>query len=484
MSRRLSCRLASAALCGCAMVGGGVIPAHAGLLSTPQTVHPHAGNVNTTNVSVCGKPDRYDGDGNHHEGQTAHVSIPVQVSPSVISYTGDGEVKDAVIAVPTLLDHVSITVESVVGYTYDKNDDGEDINPQPVVHTMNLRLPTDEEKTRVIDKATGLSGMVRTTAKAAGFDDGTHDTDREYNVYDVSTFARLPELKDAENTGEFMDDRASVVNYRIEGDISSHNLKNYDSVPVAVKAGAWRSGKNGESPRSTADAKENDLSQFEWGRILRLPEWTDQAEMSQVARSVVPGAGVDWGGISANKDGDESHILGDVNPTHSWAKKYTQEFKLGADRGNFRLVSGFDGKDDGFDMGLVSVHDCDASPSPTPEASVSTPSLPADSSTPTPDDTSSAAASATTSVTTTPSASAVGTAFASENPSPAAHTSSVVSTVSGSSAVNTPVSPFPVVSTPARPVTPVSSRNSALSSNDADSDRDASTRGLPATGQM
>lgn len=114
MNRRFTTRLASAALCGFAMVGGSIIPAHADLAPTPQEVFPHAGNVNTTNVSVCGKLGRYDGDG-YHEGQKAHVSIPVQVSPSVVSSVGDSDVKDAVIAVPTLLDHVSITVESVVG---------------------------------------------------------------------------------------------------------------------------------------------------------------------------------------------------------------------------------------------------------------------------------------------------------------------------------------------------------------------------------
>lgn len=456
MSHRFATRLASAALCGCAMAGGSIIPAHADLAPTPQEVFPHAGNVNTTNVSVCGKPDGYDDNG-YHEGQKAHVSIPVQVSPSVVSSVGDSDVKDAVIAVPTLLDHVSITVESVVGYKYDQNDEGENVNPQPVVHKMNLRLPTDEKKTRVLDKATGLSGMVKTTAKAAGFDDGAHNTDKEYNVYDVSTFATVPEIGDDDNV-EYLDNKAAVINYRVEGDISSHNLDKYDSVPVAVKAGAWRSGKNGESPRSTADSKENDLSQFEWGRVSRLPDWADQAEMSQVARSVVPGAGVDWGDISANKDGDESHILGDVNPTHSWAKKYAQEFALWKDRANLHLVSGFDGKDDGFDMGLISVRNCDAS-SPTPSATSADPSAPStEPATPTTPATASASSNGASSASTTPT------------------TTAAIPTMNGSPAVKTSVSSFPVVSE-------VPSQNTTgTPSNDADSDRDASSPNLPATG--
>lgn len=206
--------------------------------------------------------------------------------------------------------------------------------------------------------------------------------------------------------------------------------------------------------------------------------------MSQVARNVVPGAGVDWGGISANKDGDESHILGDVNPTHSWAKKYAQEFALWKDRANLHLVSGFDGKDDGFDMGLISVHDCDASPSPTPEASASTSSPSADSSMPTPDGTPSTAAPATISATATSSASAVNTAPVSGNPSPAVHTSPVVSTVSGSPAVNTSVLASPMASSPAM-ATPVSSRDTTGTlSNDADSSQDISSPNLPATGAL
>ena len=417
---------------------------------------PHAGNVNTTNVSVCGKPGRYDGDG-YHEGQKAHVSVPVQVSPSVVSSVGDSDVKDAVIAVPTLLDHVSITVESVVGYKYDQNDEGENVNPQPVVHKMNLRMPTGEKKTRVVDEKTGLSGMVKTTAKAAGFDDGAHNTDKEYNVYDVSTFATVPEIGDDDNV-EYLDNKAAVVNYRVEGEISSHNLDKYDSVPVAVKAGAWRSGKNSESPRSTADSKENDLSQFEWGRVSRLPDWTDQAEMSQVARNVVPGAGVDWGGISANKDGDESHILGDVNPTRSWAKKYAQEFALWKDRANLHLVSGFDGKDDGFDMGLISVRNCDAS-SPSPSATSADPSAPnTEFATPTTPATASASSNGASSASATPT------------------TTAAIPTMNGSPAAKTSVSSFPAV--PAVP-----SRNTTgTPSNDADSDRDASSVNLPATG--
>lgn len=470
MSHRFTTRLASAALCGFAMVGGSIIPAHADLAPTPQTVFPYAGNVNTTNVSVCGKPGRYDGDG-YHEGQKAHVSVPVQVSPSVISSVRDSDVKDAVIAVPTLLDHVSITVESVVGYKYDQNDEGENVNPQPVVHKMNLRMPTGEKKTRVVDEKTGLSGMVKTTAKAAGFDDGAHNTDKEYNVYDVSTFATVPEIGDDDNV-EYLDNKAAVVNYRVEGEISPHNLDKYDSVPVAVKAGAWRSGKDSESPRSTVDSKENDLSQFEWGRVSRLPDWTDQAEMSQVARNVVPGAGVDWGGISANKDGDESHILGDVNPTRSWAKKYAQEFALWKDRANLHLVSGFDGKDDGFDMGLISVHDCDASPSPTPEASASTssPSPSATSADPSAPNTE----SATPTTPATASASSNGASSASATPT----TTAAIPTMNGSPAAKTSVSSFPAISA-------VPSRNTTgTPSNDADSDRDASSVNLPATGAL
>lgn len=343
-------------------------------------------------------------------------------------------------------------------YKYDQNDEGENVNPQPVVHKMNLRLPTDEKKTRVVDEKTGLSGMVKTTAKAAGFDDGAHNTDKEYNVYDVSTFATVPEIGDDDNV-EYLDNKAAVINYRVEGDISSHNLDKYDSVPVAVKAGAWRSGKNGESPRSTADSKENDLSQFEWGRVSRLPDWTDQAEMSQVARNVVPGAGVDWGGISANKDGDESHILGDVNPTRSWAKKYAQEFALWKDRANLHLVSGFDGKDDGFDMGLISVRNCDA-PSPSPSATSADPS-----------------ASNTESATpTTPATASASSRASSASATPT--TTAAIPTMNGSPATKTSVSSFPAV--PAVP-----SRNTTgTPSNDAGSDRDASSVNLPATGAL
>ena len=451
MSHRFATRLASAALCGCAMAAAGVVgttPAHA-LLTEVLPVYPHAGNVNTTNVSVCGNPG----------GSKVHVSIPVQVSPSVVASDGSGNVKDAVVAVPKSLDNLSITAESVVGYKYDKNDDGEDVNPRPVIHKMNLHMPTDEKKTRIVDKATGLSGMVKTTAKAAGFDDGRHHTDDIYDVYDLSTFATVPELEDVENTGEFVENQASVVNYRIEGDLHTDNV---DAAPVAVKAGAWRSEKGGESPRSTADSTKNDLSRFDWGHISKLPDYRDKAEMSQVARNVVPGAGVDWGGISANRDGDTTHILDDAHPSRSWAESYTRDFALRSAEyyAVQHFVSGTGAKDDGFDMGLISVRNCDA-PSPSPSATSANPSASAPNTEP-----------ATPTTPATASASSNGASSASTTPT----TTAAIPTMNGSPAAKTSVSSFPAI-----PEVP--SRNTTgTPSNDADSDQDASSVNLPATG--
>lgn len=454
MSHRFTTRLASAALCGCAMAAAGVVgttPAHA-LLTEVLPVYPHAGNVNTTNVSVCGNPS----------GSKVHVSIPVQVSPSVVASDGSGNVKDAVVAVPKSLDNLSVTAESVVGYEYDKNDDGEDVNPRPVVHKMNLHMSTGEKKTHTLDEATGLPGMVKTTAKAAGFDDGRHHTDDIYDVYDLSTFATVPELKDIENTGEFVENQASVVNYRIEGDLHTDNV---DAAPVAVKAGAWRSGKGGESPRSTADSTKNDLSRFDWGHISKLPDYRDKAEMSQVARNVVPGAGVDWGGISANRDGDATHILDDAHPSRSWAESYTRDFALRSAEyyAVQHFVSGMGAKDDGFDMGLISVRSCDAS-SPSPSATSADPSA-------------SNTESATPTTPTTPataSASSNGASSVSATPT----TTAAIPTMNGSAAVKTSVSSFPAV--PAVP----SWNTTGTPSNDADSDRDASSVNLPATGAL
>lgn len=459
MNRRFTTRLESAALCGFAMVAAGVVgttPAHA-LLTEVLPVYPHAGNVNTTNVSVCGNPS----------GSKVHVSIPVQVSPSVVASDGSGNVKDAVVAVPKSLDNLSVTAESVVGYEYDKNDDGEDVNPRPVVHKMNLHMPTGEKKTHILDEATGLSGMVKTTAKAAGFDDGRHHTDDIYDVYDLSTFATVPELKDIENTGEFVDNQASVVNYRIEGDLHTDNV---DAAPVAVKAGVWRSEKGGESPRSTADSTKNDLSRFDWGHISKLPDYHDKAEMSQVARNVVPGAGVDWGGISANRDGDATHILDDVNPSHSWAESYTRDFALRSAEyyAVQHFVSGMGAKDDGFDMGLVSVRSCDAS-SPSPSATSADPSASAphtESATPDP----------TTSVPTA-SASSGGASSTSAIPT----TTAAVPTMNGSSAAKLSVSSFPVIS--AMSAVP-SRKTTSTPSNDTDSSRGTSSPNLPATGAL
>ena len=461
MSHHFATRLASAALCGCAMAAAGVVgttPAHA-LLTEVLPVYPHAGNVNTTNVSVCGNPS----------GSKVHVSIPVQVSPSVVASDGSGNVKDAVVAIPKSLDNLSVTAESVVGYEYDKNDDGEDVNPRPVVHKMNLHMPTDEKKTHTLDEATELSGMVKTTAKAAGFDDGRHHTDDIYDVYDLSTFATVPELKDIENTGEFVDDQASVVNYRIEGDLHTDNV---DAAPVAVKAGAWRSEKGGESPRSTADSTKNDLSRFDWGHISKLPDYRDKAEMSQVAHNVVPGAGVDWGGISANRDGDATHILDDVHPSRSWAESYTRDFALRSAEyyAVQHFVSGMGAKDDGFDMGLISVRNCDASSSPPPEASASTssPSPSATSVDPSAPNTESATP-------TTPATASASSRASSASATPA--TTAAIPTMNGSPAVKTSVSSFPVVSE-------VPSQNTTgTPSNDADSDQDTSSVNLPATGR-
>lgn len=449
MNRRFATRLASAALCGFAMAAAGVVgttPAHA-LLTEVLPVYPHAGNVNTTNVSVCGNPDE----------SKVHVSIPVQVSPSVVASDGSGNVKDAVVAVPKSLDNLSVTAESVVGYEYDKNDDGEDVNPRPVIHKMNLHMPTGEKKTHTLDEATGLSGMVKTTAKAAGFDDGSHRTDDIYDVYDLSTFATVPELKDIENTGEFVDNQASVVNYRIEGDLHTDNV---DAAPVAVKAGAWRSEKGGESPRSTADSTKNDLSRFDWGHISKLPDYRDKAEMSQVARNVVPGAGVDWGGISANRDGDATHILDDAHPSRSWAESYTRDFALRSAEyyAVQHFVSGMGAKDDGFDMGLISVRNCDA-PSPSPSATSADPS-----------------ASNTESATPTTPATASASSNGASSASATSTTTAVIPTMNESPAAKTSVSSFPAVSA-------VPSRNTTSTpSNDADSDRDASSVNLPATG--
>ena len=320
-------------------------------------------------------------------------------------------------------------------------------------------MPTGEKKTHTLDEATGLSGIVKTTAKAAGFDDGRHHTDDIYDVYDLSTFATVSELKDIENTGEFVDNQASVVNYRIEGDLHTDNV---DAAPVAVKAGAWRSEKGGESPRSTADSTKNDLSRFDWGHISKLPDYRDKAEMSQVARNVVPGAGVDWGGISANKDGDESHILGDVNPTRSWAESYTRDFALRSAEyyAVQHFVSGMGAKDDGFDMGLISVRNCDA-PSPSPSATSADPSAPnTESATPTTPVATASASSRASSASATPT------------------TTAAIPTMNGSPAAKTSVSSFPAVSA-------VPSRNTTGAPlNDADSDRDASSVNLPATGAL
>lgn len=461
MSHRFTTRLASVALCGCVIAAAGVVsttPAHA-LLTEVLPVYPHAGNVNTTNVSVCGNPGV--------DGSKVHVSIPVQVSPSVVASDGSGNVKDAVVAVPKSLDNFSITVESVVGYKYDKNDDGEDVNPRPVIHKMNLHMPTGEKKTRIVDKATGLSGVVKTTAKAAGFDDGSHRTDDIYDVYDLSTFATVPELEDVENTGEFVENQASVVNYRVEGDLHTDNV---DAAPVAVKAGAWRSEKGGESPRSTADSTKNDLSRFDWGHISKLPDYHDKAEMSQVARNVVPGAGVDWGGISANRDGDATHILDDVNPSHSWAEGYTRDFALRS-REYYAVqhfVSGMGAKDDGFDMGLVSVRSCDAS-SPSPSATSADPSASAPN-------TESATPDPTTPVPTA-SASSGGASSTSAIPT----TTAAVPTMNGSSAAKLSVSSFPAIS--AMSAVP-SRKTTSTPSNDTDSSRGTSSPNLPATGAL
>lgn len=132
------------------------------------------------------------------------------------------------------------------------------------------------------------------------------------------------------------------------------------------------------------------LSQYEWGRVSNLPDYRDDSTMSQLRQGIVENAGVDYGDIRANLDGDAVHIHGDMhpNPSRDWASGYAKTFDFHANRAVTYFVSGFGTDDDGFDMGLVEAKKCDApatpTPSDTPTPSVTPTPSPSDTLTPTP----------------------------------------------------------------------------------------------------
>lgn len=262
-----------------------------------------------------------------------------------------------------------------------------------MIHDVNQQLSVvdaDHDEDFDHDKATDLAlGAVRISAKDGGFDDGSHDTDKLYDIYDVDALATVPEIG-----GKYDESLARVVNYRVEADL---NLDEVAAAPIAVKAGAWRADQEGSSPSGSAATPEWVLSQYEWGRVSNLPDYRDEATLSQLREGIVEHAGVDYGDIRANLDGDAAHIHGDVhpNPSRDWASGYAKTFDFHANRAVTYFVSGFGTDDDGFDMGLVEAKKCDAPATPTPSPSPSdTPSVtptpsPSDtpSVTPTPSDT-------------------------------------------------------------------------------------------------
>lgn len=382
--RKILAGLSSAALCA-SMVPLVTMPmAHADELGdNTRPAFGRSGNVNTTNVETCNQPGQ----------RIVHVSIPVQVSPSVLSSDHGQTVDDAVIAVPKSFDNVKIVAQSVAGL----KRDGSGARPTPVIHDVNQPLrvvDADHDDDFDRDKATDLAlGAVRISAKDGGFGDGSHDTDKLYDVYDVDALATVPEIG-----GQHDESLAHVVNYRVEADL---NLDEVAAAPIAVKAGAWRANREGSSPSGSAAVPEWVLSQYEWGRVSNLPDYRDDATMSQLREGIVEHAGVDYGDIRANLDGDAVHIHGDVhpNPSRDWASGYAKTFDFHANRAVTYFVSGFGTDDDGFDMGLVEAKKCDAPVTPTPTPS----DTPTPSVTPIPSDTPSVTPTPSPSDTSTPS---------------------------------------------------------------------------------
>lgn len=364
--RKILACISSAALCASMVPLMATSMAHADELGdNTRPAFGRSGNVNTTNVETCNQPGQ----------RIVHVSIPVQVSPSVLSSDHGQTVDDAVIAVPKSFDNVKIVAQSVAGL----KRDGSGARPTPVTHDVNQPLrvvDADHDDDFDRDKATNLAlGAVRISAKDGGFDDGSHDTDKLYDVYDVDALATVPEIG-----GQHDESLAHVVNYRVEADL---NLDEVAAAPIAVKAGAWRANREGSSPSGSAAVPEWVLSQYEWGRVSNLPDYRDDATMSQLRQGIVENAGVDYGDIRANLDGDAVHIHGDMhpNPSRDWASGYAKTFDFHANRAVTYFVSGFGTDDDGFDMGLVEAKKCDAPATPTP-SDTPTPSV-----TPTPSDT-------------------------------------------------------------------------------------------------
>lgn len=108
--RKILAGLSSVALCASMVPLVATSMAHADELGdNTRPAFGRSGNVNTTNVETCNQPGQ----------NIVHVSIPVQVSPSVLSSDHGQTVDDAVIAVPKSFDNVKIVAQSVAGLKRD-----------------------------------------------------------------------------------------------------------------------------------------------------------------------------------------------------------------------------------------------------------------------------------------------------------------------------------------------------------------------------